>query len=255
MNLALNARDAMAHGGTLTIEVRNAGLDAVAAAQHDVPPGRYVMLSVSDTGTGMDQETKAHLFEPFFTTKAKGLGTGLGLATVYGIVEQSGAKIRVTSEVGRGSRFMVFFPRVADPESMERPEPAVLKYVPRGSEVIVLAEDEDTVRRLVRTFLQSKGYEVLEALDGAEALAHCRNRQGQIHLLITDIVMPGMGGRELAEQARPLHPNMKVLFMSGYTDDSLIREGIKVKGTPYIQKPFSLAQLGRQVRELLDNAS
>ena len=255
MNLALNARDAMLQGGTLTIETRNADFDETSAAKQDVEPGQYVMLAVTDTGIGIDREAQAHLFEPFFTTKRKGLGTGLGLATVYGIVEQSGAKIDFSSAAGRGTSFKIFFPRVAEPVAIpERPSGA-LAIVPRGSEVVLLVEDEETVRRLARTFLENRGYKVLEARHGSDGLALCRNHRGSIHLLLTDIVMPEMGGRELAEQAISLRPEMKVLFMSGYTDDTLLSEGIKVQGTPFLQKPFTLQELGRRVRELLDSTA
>lgn len=252
MNLALNARDAMFHGGTLIIETRNVDVQENSAGE-DLEPGRYVLLAVTDTGVGMDQETRAHLFEPFFTTKGKGLGTGLGLATVYGIVEQSGAQIRVSSALGRGTSFKIFFPRVEEPaESPERPD-VPLTTTPRGSEVVLLVEDEDVVRHLARAFLENRGYKVLEATHGGEGLALCRKHQEPIDLLLTDIVMPEMGGRELAEQAKPLHPEMKVLFVSGYTDDILIREGIKLQGSPFLQKPFTLQALARMVREVLDS--
>ncbi len=252
MNLALNARDAMLHGGTLTIETRNADLDEISAAQQDLEPGRYVMLVVSDTGIGIDAKVQAHLFEPFFTTKDRALGTGLGLATVFGIVEQSGAKINFSSAVGHGTSFRIYFPRVQEAAATPDRPLGALSAVPRGSEVILLAEDEDTVRRLTRTFLANWGYQVLEARHGGEGIALCRNHQGPIHLLVTDILMPEMGGRELAEQARLLHPEIKVLFMSGYTDDVLILEGIKAQGIPFLQKPFTLQELGRTVRDLLD---
>jgi len=254
MNLTLNARDAMLGGGMLTIETRNADLDEISAAQQDLKPGRYVTLAVSDTGFGLDDQARAHLFEPFFTTKGKALGTGLGLATVYGIVEQSGAKIHVSSELGRGTSFRIFFPRVEAPAERPGRPTAGLATVPRGSEVVLLVEDEDTVRRLIRTFLEDRGYIVLEARHGGEGLALCRNHQGSIHLLLTDVLMPEMGGRELADQAMPMHPEMKVLFMSGYIDDALIGEGIKAQGPPLLQKPFTLQELGLRVREVLDIA-
>ena len=254
MNLTLNARDAMLHGGTLTIETRNADLDEISAAQQGLEPGRYVMLVVSDTGIGIDAKVQAHLFEPFFTTKDRALGTGLGLATVFGIVEQSGAKINFSSAVGHGTSFRIYFPRVQEAEATPDKALGGLSAVPRGSEVILLAEDEDTVRRLTRTFLENWGYQVLEARHGGEGIALCRNHQGPIHLLVTDILMPEMGGRELVEQAMPLHPEMKVLFMSGYTSDALIGEDIKTRGAPLLQKPFTLQELGRRVREALDIA-
>jgi two-component system CheB/CheR fusion protein len=252
MNLALNARDAMLQGGTLTMETRNADLDEISAAQQDLEPGRYVMLVVSDTGIGIDANVQAHLFEPFFTTKDRALGTGLGLATVFGIVEQSGAKINFSSAVGHGTSFRIYFPRVEEAAATPDRPLGALSAVPRGSEVILLAEDEDTVRRLTRTFLANWGYQVLEARNGSEGVALCRNHQGPIHLLLTDILMPEMGGRELAEQASLLHPEIKLLLMSGYTDDVLIMEGIKAQGIPFLQKPFTLQELGRTVRDVLD---
>jgi two-component system CheB/CheR fusion protein len=254
MNLTLNARDAMLHGGTLTIETRNTDLDEITAAQQDLEPGRYVMLVVSDTGIGIDAKVQAHLFEPFFTTKDRALGTGLGLATVFGIVEQSGAKINFSSAVGHGTTFRIYFPRVQEAEATPDRPTVALSEVPRGSEVILLAEDEDTVRRLTRTFLANWGYRVLEARNGSEGIALCKSHQGPIHLLVTDILMPEVGGRELAEQARALHPEIKVIFMSGYTDDILILEGVKAQGIPFLQKPFTLQELGRTVRDVLDQA-
>jgi two-component system, cell cycle sensor histidine kinase and response regulator CckA len=255
MNLALNARDAMLGGGTLSIETRNADLDEMSAAQQDIEPGRYVMLVVSDTGIGIDPDAQAHLFEPFFTTKDKALGTGLGLATVYGIVEQSGAKMHFSSELGRGTSFKIFFPRVAERAERSEGPSGALAAVPRGSEVVLLVEDEETVRRLTRTFLENIGYRVLDARHGGEGIALCRNHQGPIHLLLTDVLMPKLNGRELAEQATLLHPEMKVLFMSGYTDDALIGEDIKAQGAPFLQKPFTLQELGRKVRDLLDSTA
>jgi len=253
MNLALNARDAMVQGGRIVIETRNVDVPGNFVGD-DVEPGRYVLLEVKDTGIGMDQETQAHLFEPFFTTKGKGLGTGLGLATVYGIVHQSGAQIRVSSALGCGTSFKIFFPRVEEPaESAEASPDAPLTKTPRGSEVVLLVEDEDVVRHLARRFLEDRGYKVLEATNGGEGLALCRKYQESIDLLLADIVMPEMGGRELAEKAKPLHPEMKILFMSGYTDDMLIREGINLQGTPFLPKPFTLQALARMVREVLDS--
>jgi len=250
MNLALNARDAMLHGGTLTMETRNADLDEDSAAQQeDLKPGPYVKLAVTDTGIGMNQETLRHVFEPFFTTKGKG-GTGLGLATVFGIVEQSDAKIQVASELGSGSSFTIFFPRVT--ESTEKPEgpSSALSEEPRGSEVVLLVEDENAVRRMTQTFLEARGYKVLEARHGGEGLAICQDYRGPIDLLLTDIVMPEMGGRELAEKVSPLRPEMKVLFMSGYSEDPLIHEGSQI---PFLEKPFTLRELARRVREVLDS--
>jgi two-component system CheB/CheR fusion protein len=253
MNLVLNARDAMHVGGTLTIETRNVDVDEVSAVQQDLMPGRYVLLAVTDTGVGIDPETQRHLFEPFFTTKRKGFGTGLGLATVYGIVEQGGAKIHFSSAPGRGSSFKIYFPRVA--EATEGPDGPSAGFFaePQGSEVILLVEDDDTIRRLALTFLENKGYKVLEARQGGEGLALCENYQGSIHLLLTDVVMPDLGGRELAEQATLLRPKMKILFMSGYLDDPVVFGVLKGPNPFFLQKPFTLRELGRKVRETLDS--
>jgi two-component system cell cycle sensor histidine kinase/response regulator CckA len=255
MNLTLNSRDAMVHGGTLTLETNIVEI-AVDSPAEDLKPGRYVVLAVKDTGVGMDKATQAHVFEPFFTTKGQGLGTGLGLATVHGIIQQSGAHIRFSSELGYGTTFRVFFPCVAEPavlpevDGLQRPEP--LSQAPGGSEVVLVAEDEDTVRKLVRHLLESKGYEVLEARHGGEALAICEKKHQHIDLLLTDVRMPKMGGRELAEKAAQLHPAMRVILMSGYTDDLLIAEGIKVRGTNFLQKPFTSSALLRKIRDVLD---
>ena len=254
MNLALNARDAMIAGGTLTIETRNVDLDVPSAARQGIAPGRYVVLVVSDTGIGIDSDAQAHLFEPFYTTKDKALGTGLGLATVYGIVEQSGAKITFSSELGRGTSFKIFFPRVAERAQRSEAPPGALATIPGGSEVILLVEDEETVRRLTRTFLEGRGYTVLDARHGKDGLALCKSHRENIHLLLTDVLMPEMGGRGLAEQVLALHPEMRVLFMSGYTDDALIGGETATQGAPFLQKPFTLQELGRKVRELLDSA-
>ena len=251
MNLVLNSRDAMPHGGTLTLETRNVDLDSGAATANDLKAGQYVMLQVRDTGIGMDQETQAHIFEPFFTTKGKGLGTGLGLATVFGIAEQSGASIRFASEFSQGTTFQLYLPRI--PEPAEEAKIAIpLAAAPGGSEVILLVEDEETVRKLARKFLEARGYTILEARNGAEGLALCQGRTERIHLLLTDVVMPEMGGRELSKQAARLQPQMKVLFMSGYTDDTTVQEGVRVQGIPLLHKPFTLEQLARVVRDTLD---
>jgi two-component system CheB/CheR fusion protein len=250
MNLALNARDAMPQGGTLTMELGNVRLDEAGAAERKLPPGGYVMLAVSDTGIGMDAETQAHLFEPFFTTKTKGVGTGLGLPVVLGIVEQSGGAIRVQSEVGRGTTFRIYLPQVEESSKSEA-EPGVSE-APRGSEVVLLVEDEDGVRQLGRRILERAGYTVIEARHGKEGLSVCESREGPIHILVTDVLMPGIGGRELAERAALLRPEMKALFVSGHTDDSVLNMGIKLRGTPFLQKPFTLVQLAKKVREVLD---
>jgi signal transduction histidine kinase/CheY-like chemotaxis protein len=254
MNLALNSRDAMVHGGTLTLETKIVDI-AVNSPVEDLKPGQYVVLAVKDTGIGMDKETQSHLFEPFFTTKAHGLGTGLGLSTVHGIIEQSGAHIRFSSELGHGTIFRIFFPCVAEPAPLtaaEMPrgfEP--LSQAPAGSEIVLVAEDEDTIRELVRNLLESRGYKVLVARDGREALAICEKHH-HIDLLLTDVKMPKMGGRELAEKATPLHPEMRVIFMSGYTDDTVIAEGVKSEEKRFLQKPFTAAELVHKVRDVLD---
>jgi signal transduction histidine kinase/CheY-like chemotaxis protein len=251
MNLAVNARDAMPDGGRLTVEVGNAELDAAYARQHvDVVPGRYVMLAVSDTGSGMDAETQRHIFEPFFTTKEAGRGTGLGLATVYGIVRQSGGSVWVYSELGKGTTFKVYLPRVEEPES----EGGVLdaSFGPRGDETVLVVEDDEAVRAMVREVLESHGYAVLTAETGAAACALHAEARGAVRLLLTDVVMPAAGGREIATRLRSLQPDLRVLFMSGYTDDTVLRSGILASGVNFLQKPFSPTQLARAVRDVLD---
>jgi CheY-like chemotaxis protein len=219
-------------------------------AHVNVPPGRYVLLAVSDTGHGMTPEVKAHLFEPFFTTKEKGRGSGLGLATVYGIVKQSGGHVQVYSEPGVGTTFKIYLPRV-EPARPVAPSslPAAL---PRGSETILLVEDEDAVRAITCHILRAGGYTVLEAADGDAARRACAEHGGPIHLLVSDVVMPGVGGRELAEQLLALHPEMKVLYLSGYTDDAIVRHGILQESVNFLQKPFSSGVLAHKVREVLD---
>ena len=253
MNLAVNARDAMPTGGTLTIETRNVHLDEEYAARH-VPTeaGNYVMMSVSDTGTGIDPETRKHIFEPFFTTKEIGKGTGLGLATVYGIVKQSGGYIWVRSEPERGTTFEIYLPRI-DAPAAPAPEPAAPEELPAGSETILLVEDEPMVRNLTVEVLKDCGYNILEAENGVEALEICERGDCRIDLLMTDVVMPRMGGRELAEKIIAACPETRVLFTSGYTDDAVVRHGVIEIGTNFIQKPFSPTALASKVRSVLDS--
>jgi hypothetical protein len=253
MNLAVNARDAMGRGGTLAVETHNADLDETYARQHPpTRPGPYVRLTVSDTGEGMDRDTLARVFEPFFTTKEQGKGTGLGLATAYGIVKQSGGYIWVYSEMGHGSAFKVYLPRVESEAAPARPAAAAAE-APRGSETILLVEDESGVRALARDVLEARGYRVLEGRGGREALQICERYGADIHLLLTDVVMPGMSGRALAEQLVLQRPGVKVLYMSGYTEDAIARHGVLEAGLAYLQKPFTIDSLTRKVREVLDS--
>jgi signal transduction histidine kinase len=251
MNLIVNARDAMPTGGHLTIETRNVELDQSYAQTHpEVGPGNYVMLAVADSGRGMDDATKSRLFEPFFTTKEPGKGTGLGLATVHGIVKQSGGSIEVYSEAGRGTTFKVYLPRIKPVVSSgtSMPDPSLM---PQGTETILLAEDEAEVRAAVRLVLATSGYTVLESQSVDDALRICRQHQGPIHLLMTDVVMPKMSGRQLAESVVALLPKIKVLYISGYTDDAVVRHGVLEAGMPFLQKPFTPMVLARKVREVL----
>ncbi|MBI1726218.1 MAG: GAF domain-containing protein [Candidatus Rokubacteria bacterium] len=253
MTLAVNARDAMPRGGRLMIETDTVELDELYCRDHPgTVPGTYVMLAVTDTGTGMDATTQARMFEPFFTTKEVGKGTGLGLSVVYGIVQQSGGAIAVESEPGRGSTFRIYLPRSAAPPAPEA-EPRV-PVVPRGSETILLVEDEADLRTLALELLQGQGYVVLEAGDGAEALRICDAHAGPIHLMVTDVVMPGMSGTEAAARARSRRPEIRVLYMTGYTEDNIIRYGLPRSSTRLLQKPFSPDTLTRAVRDALDAA-
>jgi signal transduction histidine kinase/ActR/RegA family two-component response regulator len=252
MNLAVNARDAMPLGGKLTIETSNVYLSEEFAGRHaSVPPGQYVMFAVSDTGCGMDAETQAHIFEPFFTTKEVGKGTGLGLSTVYGIVKQSSGTIWVYSEPGTGTTFKIYLPRFDGPAAEVSVAADNLELL-RGSETVLLVEDEEVVRDMATDILRESGYHVLEAKHGNEALILSKQYRGEIHLMLTDVVMPQMSGRELAEQLTPLRRDMKVLYMSGYTDDAIVHHGVLEEGTAFIGKPFSPDALARKVRETLD---
>ena len=251
MNLAVNARDAMPHGGHLTIGAANAELDeAYTRTRPEAVPGPYVMLSVTDSGEGMSEETQARIFEPFFTTKEPGKGTGLGLATVYGIVKQSGGHVFVYSEPGRGTSFKVYLPR-AERRPAEEAAPVVAPPS-LGTETVLLVEDEGALRELVHECLVAFGYAVLEAGSPAVALELAERHDGPIHLLVTDVVMPGMGGAELARRVTALRPGAKVLFVSGYTDDAVVREGVAADSLTFLQKPFTADALARKVRELLD---
>jgi PAS domain S-box-containing protein len=251
MNLCVNARDAMPSGGHLTIETANVDLDDAFVNRHrGALAGPHAMLAVSDTGVGMDEATQARIFEPFFTTKERGHGTGLGLATVFGIVKQSGGSIWVYSELGRGTTFKIYFPQVR-----EEVAPTVAETVAtdvRGTETILVAEDQRGIREIVRVALTRYGYTVLTADRGAEALRIVREHSGPIDLLLTDVVMPVMSGRELVARVQQTHPNIKILYTSGYTDDAMIRHGVLDPGAAFLEKPFRPLALVKKVREVLD---
>jgi CheY-like chemotaxis protein len=252
LNLVVNARDAMPDGGRLTIETSNIVLDRGYADTHaSVQAGSYVMLSVTDTGCGMNEGTQSRIFEPFFTTKGPGKGTGLGLATVYGVVKQSGGYIYVYSEVNRGTTFKIYLPQV-EAELHKPSGEAEPKASARGSETILFVEDEQSVRGLVREFLGAAGYCVLEASDGLEARKIAAAHPGPIHLLITDVVMPHLSGPELAAKLALERPETKALYISGYTDDTVFRHGVLEGGVSFLQKPFNLKALAEKVREVLN---
>ena len=252
MNLVANARDAMPKGGKLVIETASLRLDEPYVQAHSiVPPGEYVLLTVTDSGTGIAPEHLLHIFEPFYTTKEEGKGTGLGLATVYGIVKQNSGFIWVYSEPGMGTTFKIYLPRVR--QTKLAPQPTVpSEGSPRGCETLLLAEDEEAVRRSAREFLSLQGYVVLEAANGAEALALAQTYHGRIHLMITDVVMPQMGGARLAAELAPARPDMRVLFVSGYAEATFQRHGEIDVTTHFLQKPFSLKAMARKIREVLD---
>ena len=252
MNLAVNARDAMPVGGQLTIETANTTLDEAYAKDHlGVKPGPHVLLAVSDTGTGMDRATQARIFEPFFTTKEVGKGTGLGLSTVFGIIQQNGGSVWVYSEPGKGTSFKVYLPIVEG--TVEEVRPTISPTTLRGSETILLVEDEDQVRAVARGILKRQGYRIVEARNGGEALLLCEKHPGAIDLLLSDVVMPQMSGPELAQRLAAVRPTMKILCMSGYTDDAVVRHGALEAGIAFIQKPFTPETLARKVREVLDS--
>jgi CheY-like chemotaxis protein len=252
MNLVVNARDAMPEGGRLTIETANVDLDESYVLDHPhARPGEHVMISVSDSGCGMDAATRARIFEPFFTTKAPDQGTGLGLATVYGIISQSGGSIEVYSEPGHGTSFKIYIPRErAGAETVDGRSDTDNES--RGTETVLLVEDASAVRALARTALEQCGYQVLAAANPQEALELLENYTGPVHFLVTDVVMPGMSGRQLVERVLPEWPGMKVLYISGYTDDAVIRHGVLDKGVPFLQKPFTPQALAQKVRAVLD---
>jgi two-component system, cell cycle sensor histidine kinase and response regulator CckA len=250
MNLAVNARDAMPDGGKLDIETTNVEFDAgIATIPTDAIPGRYVQLKVTDTGLGMDETIRQHIFEPFFTTKEAGKGTGLGLSTVYGIVRQSGGWIDVRSEADAGTAFSVYLPRIDSrpiPELKEASAPSV-----GGGETILVVEDQEAVRSLTTAELKQYGYHVIEASNGEEAIAAANQLSGQIHLLLTDVILPGMNGKEVSERLKGLRPDVKVLFMSGYTADVIAHRGVLDRGTALLRKPFSPEELAAKVRDAL----
>ena len=253
MNLSVNARDAMPDGGKVTIQTANVELDEQYARAHvAVNPGPYIMVAVSDTGCGMDRETQDRIFEPFFTTKNIGFGTGLGLSMVYGIVKQSGGSVWVYSEVGKGTTIKIYLPRV-EGEVQEIERATSLVQLARGTETILLAEDDAGVRKLTNAVLTKVGYNVVEAVNGVAALSMCKNLEGEIHLLLTDMVMPEMNGPELVRQLAGMRPHMRVLHMSGYTPNAIVQHEVFEERMSFLQKPFTPSALAKKVREVLDN--
>jgi CheY-like chemotaxis protein len=252
MNLIVNARDAMPGGGKLTIETSNVFLDEEYSHVHPpVQPGSYVMLAISDTGVGMDEKTASQVFEPFFTTKERGKGTGLGLSTVYGIVKQSGGFIWVYSEPGKGSTFKVYLPRTEDRRDISDKEGPPVEDL-RGGKTVLVVEDEESIRKLAIEILGEYGYEVLSAGDGEEALRIAAVHEGEISLLLTDVVMPRMGGPELFERLRQQRPGIKVLYVSGYTDNAIVHQGVLDPGIAFLQKPYAPTSLARKVKDVLN---
>jgi signal transduction histidine kinase/ActR/RegA family two-component response regulator len=253
MNLVVNARDAMPDGGKLTIETGVAHLSEVfSAKQLGVPPGQYVVVSISDTGVGMDEATQSHMFEPFFTTKNPGRGTGLGLATAYGIIRQSGGAIRINSELGRGTTVQIYLPPAHTKKAPAAEEGARHAAKLTGKETILLVEDEARVRKLIVDVLTARGYQVLEATRGEEAMRLCKAHSGTIDMAVVDVVMPEINGPDLVRQLIPLRPKMRVLYISGYTDEAIVHHGIPESGAAFLQKPFLPDALARKVREVLD---
>jgi CheY-like chemotaxis protein len=251
MNLAVNARDAMPRGGHLTIATCNVTLDDTTAKKKvGVDPGSYVCLAVSDTGCGMDEATRARIFEPFFTTKETGKGTGLGLSTVFGIIQQSRGGVVVESAPGKGATFRVYLPTVSEPKPAQAADEVAPKVRP-GKETILLVDDEDSIRIPLAEFLRLNGYTVLEARNGQEAMARGETHVGFIDVLVTDVVMPKMGGKSLAERLSPLHPKMKVLYLSGYAEATIVRRGHLDAGAALLQKPFAPEALVHRIHELL----
>lgn len=252
MNLAINARDAMPRGGKIVIETSNVEIDETYARQHpSTKPGRYVMLTVSDTGSGMDLETQSHIFEPFFSTMAPGQGTGLGLSTVFGIVRQSGGTIAVYSELGNGTTFKIHFPRSDEAPAVMQQEKA--KGLRGGTETILLVDDAAPLRRLTRLLLEECGYTVLDSGDPGEALRIAREHKGSLPLMITDVVMPGFSGSVLAERLAAVRPETKVLYTSGYADDAIVQQRVPGQDYEFLEKPFTREDLVLKVRELLDS--
>jgi CheY-like chemotaxis protein len=255
MNLVVNARDAMPRGGSLQITTAGVLLDEQYVEAHPgVEPGEYLVLAVRDTGVGMDDEVKSHLFEPFYTTKPRGQGTGLGLSTVFGIVKQSQGHITVESDVGQGTTFSIYLPQLeaAEADLLRAAEPSEPARPPPGSETILVVEDATDVRRLTVQTLRADGYEVLSAGDGLEALEVSKRYKGPIHLLLTDVVMPQMGGRELVEALQPQRPDMQIMYMSAYADGFLVNQAMSDPLVAFLSKPFTAETLARQVRDLLD---